>query len=64
MKEYSERAFNEGYQAYCEGKLIEDNPYKPSGDERDTKFEDELNFQWYSGWCEAQEDNGKPSKDL
>ena len=56
MDEYQQRAFNEGYEACSKGKTLDDNPYEPSGHERDTTFEDELHFQWYSGFNEADID--------
>jgi hypothetical protein len=47
---YFLEAYNLGYYAAKEGKSERANPYNLSGHERDTTFENELNFQWYSGW--------------
>lgn len=43
------RAYNEGYMA-AKNKSPENNPYKPSGHERDTTFYDEMNYYWYKGF--------------
>ena len=47
------KAYNEGHEAYFTGCDINDNPYKPSGHERDTTFSDELHYKWYVGYVDA-----------
>ena len=48
-EEFAE-AYNLGYEASKQNKILDDNPYRPSGHERDTTWSDELNYWWYSGW--------------
>jgi dihydrofolate reductase len=45
--------WREGFDAKLMGKTHNDNPYEPSGHPRDTTYEDEQNFQWYSGFEDA-----------
>lgn len=55
MEEYLKIAFKEGWDAYHKGIQENGNPYKPSGHERDTTFEDERHAEWWRGWNEAEE---------
>lgn len=48
-------AYHLGYEAARAGKDAEDNPYTPSGHERDTTFEDELYYHWYVGFSDFEE---------
>ena len=43
-------AYDEGYAAAKAGKKEEENPHKLSGHERDTTFDDELHYWWWSGF--------------
>lgn len=52
--DYFEEAYNEGYQAAKDGKSEDDNPYPPSGHERETTFKDELNYHWYQGFWDYE----------
>ncbi len=51
------RAYEDGYFAAANGKPQNDNPFTPSGHERETTHNDELNYWWYSGWnaCEVKD---------
>lgn len=48
------RAYEEGFDAAHANKVLDDNPYKPSGHERDHTYMDELNYWWYKGWCDYE----------
>jgi hypothetical protein len=48
-------AYIDGYFAAKKKKPLEENPYKPSGHERDTTFDDERHYQWYRGWMDFEE---------
>ena len=50
-------AYNEGREARRLGLNEDDNPYPPSGHERDTTFMDEMHYHWYCGW-NATDDEG------
>ncbi len=50
--ESMKEAYYQGFVAAQQGKKKSCNPYKPSGHERDTTFEDELYYYWYSGHCD------------
>lgn len=50
------KAYNQGKRAGKRGKSLDANPYKPSGHERDTTFDDECHYQWYPGWIDAETD--------
>ena len=43
----------EGFIACYERKSEDDNPYTPSGHERDTTFQDEQHYHWYSGYWDC-----------
>lgn len=45
-------AYDEGFLAAKEEKN-EDNPYKPSGHERDTTFMDKLHYYWWRGFSDG-----------
>jgi hypothetical protein len=47
---YYRAAWEAGRKARADGKGEDANPYKPSGHERDTTFEDECHYQWWSGY--------------
>jgi hypothetical protein len=47
---YTAKCYNEGYQAAQNGEPEESNPYKESGHERDTTFEDDQRYWWWSGY--------------
>jgi hypothetical protein len=49
-------AFEAGKRAAREGKCVNDNPYQPSGHERETTHEDELHYQWFSGFMAADDE--------
>jgi len=53
--ELLKEAYDNGYEAYRKGKSENDNPYKQSGHERDTTFDDERHFQWTVGFWDAQD---------
>lgn len=55
-KEYLVEPYDEGRAAYREGRREDDNPYKPSGHERDTTYEDERHQAWLLGFWDAQEE--------
>ncbi len=44
-----------GFNACNEGKELRDNPHKESKHERDTTYEDELHYWWYSGYLDGSE---------
>ncbi len=46
---FFKEAYDAGYNAALEGKKYK-NPYKLSGHERDTTFDDELHQQFYNGY--------------
>jgi len=52
---YYTHPFRDRYaEAYQEGwvaarSALHDNPYKPSGYERDSTYDDELHYWWYKG---------------
>lgn len=52
-RKYMAEAFKEnydlGYNAAKDGKKYK-NPHKPSGHERDTTYDDEMNFWYYCGY--------------
>jgi len=49
-EEFHKDDYNRGFvSAYLGGKQ-EYNPFKPSGYERETTYDDESNYWWYSGW--------------
>ena len=50
-----QEAYRQGYQAGREGGGKK-NPYPESGHERETTYEDELHYQWYSGHMAGQKD--------
>lgn len=54
---YYKKAYDLGYQAASSGLSEKDNPYPTSGHERDTTFDDELHYQWYSGFWAASSDS-------
>lgn len=56
MEQYQQRAFNEGYEAYCKGLSNDKNPYEPS---HINCQEFEMFAQWNSGWKEAERDNAE-----
>lgn len=60
---YYAEAYRAGYLAGKSGDELEDNPYPGSGHERDTTFEDELQYQWQSGFMDGQEDDGNRAKE-
>lgn len=43
------KAYEYGFDAAAEGKTLKDNPYKHSTHERQTTYDDELSYWWYSG---------------
>lgn len=47
--------YTEGYEAAKSGLELSDNPYKESGHERDTTYEDEMNYYWYCGFSDFSE---------
>lgn len=49
-------AYDRGYIAAQNKLKLQDNPYKESFHERETTFNDELNYWWYVGWCDFNED--------
>lgn len=46
-------AYDEGFAAKQQGKSEDDNPYNTSGHERDMTLDDELHYQWFSGYMDA-----------
>jgi hypothetical protein len=50
FSESYKRAYDEGFQAAKDGKPQDDNPYVPTGHERDTGHADDLHYYWWSGW--------------
>lgn len=47
---YLQEAYDEGYQAAKDGLDETENPWELSGHERDTTYQDEMHYAWYSGW--------------
>lgn len=45
--------YDEGWNACFNGADENDNPYTPSGHERETTWIDECHFAWYCGWGDA-----------
>lgn len=48
-----EEEFVEGFHAFFKGLKEDDNPYKESGHERDTTYQDYCHQEWYSGYWAA-----------
>lgn len=46
------KAYDEGYEAASKGIKEDQNPYKPSGHERDTTIEDNQYYYWWLGWMD------------
>jgi hypothetical protein len=49
-------AWEAGQKARADGQTDDANPYTPSGHERDTTFEDECHYQWWSGYHSDPDD--------
>jgi hypothetical protein len=49
-------AFEAGKRAAIAGLKLADNPYKESGHERETTPEDELYYQWFTGFLAGCDD--------
>jgi len=49
-------SYNAGYRAFKEGKKEDENPWPPSGHERDTNLNDELGYWWFCGFHNAEEE--------
>lgn len=49
-------AYTRGYQACHNGISAANNPYTPSGHERDTTYDDELHQWWWRGWNDRDEE--------
>lgn len=56
--------YDEGFKHSMQGGKESDNPYKPSGHERDTTFEDERHYQWYSGFWDGYEEKTKLTTEI
>ena len=48
-------AYHNGYNAAKDGLSLKNNPYKPSGHERETTYNDELHYWWYSGFIDCEQ---------
>jgi hypothetical protein len=44
------KVYDAGYNAAKSGLSPTENPYKPSGHERDTTLDDELHMEWETGY--------------
>lgn len=49
-------AYYAGFVCGYNGGKDSENPYKPSGHERDTTYEDQLHFRWYVGQSDGEEE--------